>query len=75
MYLSYSSPHFPLQAPKEDVDRYYETYPRGWDVLREQRYRRMIDLGIFNPSTCRFTERSMVPVGDRLALTSSLVGE
>jgi arylsulfatase A-like enzyme len=64
LYLAHSSPHFPLQAPKEDADRYYETYLRGWDELREQRYRRMVNLGILDPSICRFTERSSVPVDE-----------
>jgi arylsulfatase A-like enzyme len=74
LYLSHSSPHFPLQAPKEDVERYYETYLRGWDVLRKERYRRMIDLGILNPSTCRFTERSLVPV-DEQKITNGFSGK
>ncbi|MBN2552708.1 MAG: arylsulfatase [Spirochaetales bacterium] len=73
VYLAHSSPHFPLQAPKEDVDRYYETYLRGWDALREDRYRRMIDLGILDPSTCRLSERSMVPV-DEQAIANGFSG-
>jgi arylsulfatase A-like enzyme len=64
LYLSHSSPHFPLQAPKEEIDRYYETYLKGWDVLREQRYHRMVEMGIVDPEVCPLTERSMVPVDD-----------
>ncbi len=64
LYLSHSSPHFPLQAAKEDVDRYYDTYLAGWDVLRERRYKRMIDSGLVDPASWKLSERSMVPVDD-----------
>ena len=64
LYLSHSSPHFPLQAPKELIDRYYETYLAGWDALREKRFKRMIDLGVVDPATWELSERSMVPVDD-----------
>ncbi len=46
LYLSYNAPHFPLQAPKEAIDRYIATYERGWDKIREERYARMLELGI-----------------------------
>ena len=46
LFLAHSSPHFPVQAPKATVDRYYERYLRGWDALREERYDRMKALGL-----------------------------
>ncbi len=45
-YLAFTVPHFPLQAPAEDIDRCRDRYLVGWDVIREQRYRRQRDLGI-----------------------------
>jgi len=45
-YLSYTAPHWPLHAPEEDIQRYEGLYDVGWDVIRERRYKRLIDLGI-----------------------------
>ena len=62
LYLSHSSPHFPLQAPGTTADKYYKAYLRGWDALREERYERMKELCVVDDSSWSLTERSMVPV-------------
>ena len=49
LYLAYTAPHFPLHAPKEDIDRYVATYRQGWDVVRERRHARMKELGLVRP--------------------------
>ncbi|UOQ86949.1 arylsulfatase [Gracilibacillus salinarum] len=46
LYLSYNAPHFPLQAPKEDIKKYEKVYEKGWDRIREDRLARMKELGI-----------------------------
>jgi arylsulfatase len=46
LYLAHSSPHFPVQAPKDAIDRHVATYRRGWDVLRAERFARMKALGL-----------------------------
>lgn len=33
-YLAFTSPHFPLQAPAEDIARYRKKYLAGWDAMR-----------------------------------------
>ncbi len=60
LYLAHSSPHFPLHAPPETRDSYLDTYRRGWDVLRKERYERQEQSGLVTDSW-RFTERSDVP--------------
>ena len=45
-FLAFTAPHFPLQAPAEDIARYKEKYLRGWDVMREERWQRMHAMGI-----------------------------
>ncbi len=40
-YLAFTSPHFPLQAPAADIERYRDVYGQGWDQIREQRWQRM----------------------------------
>ncbi len=49
LYVAYSAPHFPLHAREEDIARYRGKFAAGWDVLREERYRRLVDLGLIDP--------------------------
>lgn len=46
LYLPFTAPHWPLHAPKEDVDKYRGDYEGGWDKLREDRHARMIEMGV-----------------------------
>jgi len=47
LYLAYNAPHFPLQAPPEDIARFrHGIYTNGWDVLREARHARQIAAGL-----------------------------
>jgi arylsulfatase len=48
LYVAYSAPHFPLHAREEDIARYRGKFAAGWDVLREERYRRMVELGLID---------------------------
>lgn len=45
-FLAFTAPHFPVQAPAEDVARYKEKYLAGWDALRETRWKNMSTLGL-----------------------------
>jgi arylsulfatase len=47
-YLAFTAPHFPIQAPPEDIARYRGRYAQGWDVVRQQRWARQRNLGIVN---------------------------
>jgi arylsulfatase len=46
LYLAHCSPHFPLMAPEADIAKYRGKYLEGWDVLREARHRRQIEMGL-----------------------------
>lgn len=46
LYLAFIAPHFPLQALPEEMARYRDRYLEGWDVIREQRARRLRKAGI-----------------------------
>lgn len=48
LYLPFTSPHYPLHALPRDVAKYKGKYDEGWDKLREQRYRRMTQMGIID---------------------------
>jgi arylsulfatase len=45
-YLAFTAPHFPLQAPAEDIARYRKTYLAGWDSVRDERWNRLRELKI-----------------------------
>jgi arylsulfatase len=48
LYVAYNAPHFPLQAPDEDIARWRGKYKIGWDKLREARYERQLKLGLID---------------------------
>ncbi|MFA6544758.1 MAG: arylsulfatase [Limisphaerales bacterium] len=47
-YLAFTVPHFPLQAPPEDIARYRDHYLKGWDQVREERWKRLREMGMVN---------------------------
>ncbi len=50
LYLAFNAPHDPLQAWPKDIKKYEDRYKAGWEVLRKQRYRRQIKLGLIDDS-------------------------
>ncbi|UCG60268.1 MAG: arylsulfatase [Phycisphaerales bacterium] len=46
MYVAYTAPHWPMHALPEDIARYKGRYDKGWDALRAERHKRMIEMGI-----------------------------
>ena len=59
-YVAFTSPHFPLHAPQADIDRYKDTYHRGWEVLRAERWRRQQDMQL-NTGSLSAVEREVGP--------------
>lgn len=64
-YLAFTVPHFPLQAPPEDIARYRDQYLKGWDQVREERWKNLRTMGIVNcdlaPLEPAFTPRYFKP--------------
>lgn len=46
-YMPFQAIHIPVQAPREFTAHYKGRYDRGWHVLREARYQRAQQLGLF----------------------------
>lgn len=46
-YLSFQVAHSPFQSPQEDIAKYDKTYQIGWDKIREQRFEKQKELGIW----------------------------
>ena len=42
LYLSFTAPHWPLHARREDIELYRHRYRHGWDALRRERHQRQI---------------------------------
>ncbi|MCF0176371.1 MAG: arylsulfatase [Bacteroidales bacterium] len=47
-YLAMNSAHFPLQAPAETIAKYRGKYAAGWDEVRNERYKRQVEMGLFD---------------------------
>lgn len=67
MYYATHAPHWPLQAPRADVDRYLKAFASGTDAARKRRYERMTRLGVIDPRTC-----SLSPLDDKTPSWDSL---
>ena len=56
LYVAYTAPHFPLQAPAEDIEKYRGKYLDGWDTLRSHRYERLTGSGVIDQA-CQLSPR------------------
>lgn len=49
MYVAYTAAHWPMHAPEDEIEKYRGAYDQGYGAIREQRYKRMLELGVINP--------------------------
>ncbi|MEM8953419.1 MAG: arylsulfatase [Verrucomicrobiota bacterium] len=56
LYLAHTAPHFPLHARQEDIDRHYDRYRVGWDVIRQKRFKKLKQQGLI-PSNTKLPSR------------------
>jgi arylsulfatase len=49
LYMPYNNAHYPLQARPEDIEKFQGKYMKGWDKVRQERYKKMVALGILDP--------------------------
>jgi arylsulfatase A-like enzyme len=47
MYLAFTAAHSPFMAPHGTVEKYDQIYSAGWDKVREQRFEKQKELGIW----------------------------
>ena len=66
LYLAYNAPHFPLQAPADEIAKFRGKYKIGWDKLREQRNARQKELGVVDPAWALSTRPPRVEAWDKL---------
>lgn len=60
LYLAFNAPHFPLQAPAEEIAKYKDRYVGGWDRLREERFARQQEMGLI-PEGAKLSPRGFIP--------------
>lgn len=58
LYLAYNAPHWPLHALPQDIEKYEGKYLKGWDKLREERYKRQLELGVLNAGNTKLSPRT-----------------
>lgn len=51
MYVAFNAPHHPCQAPRPLVQKYQERYEAGYEAIRQQRFKRQVDMGLIAPKT------------------------
>ena len=64
LYIAFNAPHYPLQAPEEDVKKYRGKYLSGWDELRKQRFAKQKEIGLLPESTQLAPRPDDVPAWD-----------
>jgi arylsulfatase A-like enzyme len=67
MYVAYTSPHWPLHAPKEDYEPYINQYSIGWDSIRQERFNRQKKLGIIDKDWTLSVRNPEAPAWDSLS--------
>jgi len=63
LLLAYTVPHFPLQAPQEDIDRCRARYTSGWEAVRTTRYERLKEMKLINCGLSPVEEQVGPPYG------------
>jgi len=48
IYVAFTAPHWPLHALPEDIALYQGMYGGGWNQMRDARYARQIQMGLFS---------------------------
>ncbi|WP_460765285.1 arylsulfatase [Niabella terrae] len=57
LYLAHNAPHWPLHALPADIKKYEDTYTKGWEAIRQQRYRKMARLGLIDTNITKLSPR------------------
>lgn len=65
-YLAHVAPHFPCMAPEATIAKYRGKFMKGWDVLREERYARQVEMGLIKPEWKLEPRPSKIPAWNSL---------
>jgi arylsulfatase A-like enzyme len=48
MYVAFTAAHWPMQVPERYIKPYYGKFDKGWDELRKEKYRQLVDRKIID---------------------------
>jgi len=75
LYLANNAPHFPLQAPADEIAKFKGKFSKGWDVLREEIYERQMAMNLLG-KTYPLTKRNpLVPLWKDVDPAQKMVSE
>ncbi len=67
MYVAYTAPHWPLHALQKDIDKYKDLYKAGWDNIRQQRFKKQKQIGLFSENTILSPRDEVIEDWDNLS--------
>ena len=65
-YAAYTSPHWPLQVPEAELDRYAGVFDEGYDVWRARNLERLKEVGILPPGHALPPRNEAIPFWEDL---------
>jgi arylsulfatase A-like enzyme len=51
LHVAFGATHAPIQVPKPYIEKYVPAFQKGWDQIREERYRRQLEMGVIPAGT------------------------
>jgi len=48
LYVAYTSAHWPMHAPQEEIEKYQGVYDKGYEPIRKRRYEKAIQAGVLD---------------------------
>ncbi|MFK7814004.1 MAG: arylsulfatase [Maribacter sp.] len=60
LYVPYTAAHWPMHAKPDDIAKYKGKFDAGWDIMREEKYIKMLELGLIKPEW-KLTEKDDIP--------------
>jgi len=68
MYFATGATHAPHHVPKEWIAKYKGQFDQGWDKLREETFKRQLDMGVIPPGTKLTPRPAEIPAWDSLSV-------
>ena len=66
LYLAYTAPHWALHAPDKEIAKFRGRYSKGWQPVREERFARQMEMGLFPVGTKLSAPDSRMPDWDKV---------
>lgn len=67
LYLAHNAPHFPLQAPLDEIAEFRGKYKAGWEKLRKERYERQMAMNLLGKTYSPTPINPKVPAWESLS--------